>query len=315
MSELATHARTVLVAAVPPPARRTVDEKSADPAGRGMSWITGRVRIMEILRDALESRNAQLQLDGAQKTLRVRLDSFRVGAMRSLSGAIALECRPEAGDWVNEPWTVGGGANIWFADSTGIYSFRVKIIGGSRTSLMVNQPTCVVRYCRRTERRCLVPSGELPRVALPLTDGTWWEGTGVVDLSTGGMRLALPADLQLPLNRATRMGLGLHPQRFLEMTAVARYVETDESGEKRLYGVEFEEPSSVARMAIARFTARLGDVAQPEDTYGLPTLPAPVAFQLETARHEGLNVAAPIPTARPIPQASKPLPMHTVLHR
>jgi hypothetical protein len=163
---------TVLVAPQMVPERRLVDEHGGDPNTRGMSWITGRARIIEILRDAIHARNTQLQIDGSKHTIRIHLDAVRIGATRSLSGAIALECRPEIGDFVNEPWAVGGGANVWFADATGIYSFRVKIVGGTKTSLMINQPASVVRYCRRTERRFSVPTGELPRVALPLTDGT-----------------------------------------------------------------------------------------------------------------------------------------------
>jgi hypothetical protein len=310
--------RTVLVAAAPAPERRLVDEHGADPNTRGMSWITGRARIIEILRDAIHARNTQLQIDGSRHTIRIHLDSVRVGATRSLSGAIALECRPEIGDFVNEPWAVGGGANIWFADATGIYSFRVKIVGGTRTSLMVNQPASVVRYCRRTERRFIVPGGELPRVALPLTDGTWWEGTGVRDLSTGGLRLALPPDVQLPLGRATRLGLGLHPQRFLEMTAVARHMQSDENNGLVLYGLEFVEPSSVARMAIARFTGRLTEDPMPDDEMGLPGLPPAVALQLKTARHDGLAggvAVGPAPVPSTAVQAPRQLPTHIVMHR
>ena len=310
-----TPSRTILVAAAVPVVRRSGEHASADPSNRGMSWITGRPRIIEILRDALDSPNTQLQLDGSKRTIRIRLDSVRIGATRSLSGAIALECRPEVGDFVQEPWSVGCRATIWFADSTGIYSFQVKVIGGTRVSLMVNQPACVVRYCRRTERRYLVPGGELPRVALPLTDGTWWEGTGVRDLSTSGMRLSLPDDLEFPLGRATRLGLGLHPQRFLELTAVARHVAAEPQGRTILYGLEFEEPSSVARIAISRFTARLTEDAQQDDSYGLPSLPPSVAFQLKTARHDGLNASAPVGPARTAPQPAGPVPTHVILHR
>lgn len=307
--------RTVLVAAQAAPERRRVDETGGDPANRGMSWITGRARVIELLRDAINARNAQLQIDGSRHTIRIQLDSVRIGATRSLSGAIALECRPEIGDFVNEPWSVGGGANIWFADATGIYSFRVKIVGGTRTSLMVNQPACIVRFCRRSERRFIVPVGELPRIALPLADGTWWEGTGVRDLSTGGLRVALPADVHLPLGRATRLGLGLHPQRFLEMVVVARHLQSDDTTGLVLYGMEFVDPSSVARMAISRFTSRLAEDPITDDALGLPALPAPVALHLCTARHDGLMGNGMSQPARAPTQAPHELPAHIIMHR
>lgn len=308
--------RSVLVAAQAAPEKRRVEDGGGDPANRNMSWITGRARVIELLREAIQARNTQLQIDGSRTILRVQLDAVRIGAARSLSGAIALECRPEYGDFVNEPWSVNGSANIWFADDTGIYSFTVKIVGGTRHSLMVAQPTSIVRFCRREERRFVVPPGELPRVALPLTDGTWWEGTGVRDLSTCGLKLALPADVVLALGRPTRLGLGLHPKRFLELTAVARHLQPEDQTGMVLYGLEFIDPSGVARMAIARFTGRLVEEAPAQGTLGLPSLPGSVALHLRTARHDGLtaSAASALPQARPQP-APQAVPNRVVIHR
>jgi hypothetical protein len=94
-------------------------------------------------------------------------------------------------------------------------------------------------------------------------------------------------------------------------------MQSDENNGLVLYGLEFVEPSSVARMAIARFTGRLTEDPMPNDEMGLPGLPPPVALQLKTARHDGLTggvAVSPAPTRTAV-QAPRQLPTHIVMHR
>lgn len=94
---------TVLVAEQVVPERQFADKHSADPNARGISWITGRARITEILRDACHSRNTRIQVEGSKNAFAIHLDAVRVGAAGSMSGAVALECSTITGDFVDGP--------------------------------------------------------------------------------------------------------------------------------------------------------------------------------------------------------------------
>lgn len=268
------------------------------PPGGHFHMVTNAVRILMLLRDAVRGRAARLILEGEGRPYRVILGSVTSEPGRGYSGAIAIEARRVRGDFADAPVRRGQPVTVWFAHGTGIFGFRCRVVGCGAERLLLDLPQSLVRYSRRSTPRFAVPEGHRPGIVLPLVDRTWIRDGTVVDISTGGLAVVLPADVRFPLGGVTRIGLRLHAETCLDLMAACRHSRLYDD-DHFCHGLQFLDPPPVAVLAIQRYVekvqARPTEEAEPPH---LPSLPPDMAGR--SGRREGGSALPPALTPEPL---------------
>lgn len=191
--------------------------------------LTCRERISSVLRCAAACETSLLRGPEATSGLRVRFE---------LLGPNVFGARSRAAD-LPEGWHVAGRSLTGqFSDESGVYTFDSLVLGGRGATILLARPLALQRSSRRSMPRRRLPPDNGIAVVLPAADGGAIDDGRLVDLSVAGLRLALPADVQLPLGRAVRIRLGLRPDRGVEVVAVARNLAAEESRGVLVYGLE-----------------------------------------------------------------------------
>jgi hypothetical protein len=229
------------------------------PSGPGVERRTPIVaadRIVEALCAAMFAPDAVLQFTGAKSAQRVDLEAVTAGT----SPVRVLRCTPRDDAFDVFFLRPGQGAELRFTDEPGLHRFETQVLAGHPFAVLCVWPILGERLCRRSAVRTRVPDGAAyPRVRLPLTDGAFWEGRDVRDVSRSGLRLAVPPEVMFPLGRAARLELVLGPEHDarISLLAVARNLTCDDATGQMLYGLEFLAPALDAEMAIECFAAVL----------------------------------------------------------
>jgi hypothetical protein len=278
--------RTVLVGAPgrsPHPGR--LDRASSRPEPQTV-WLTASDRIDEALQIARTSPTAWLGMPGAEVAVRAVFEILP-GSARSARTLIA---RPQCHVFDAQLCQPGATVAVRFSDASGVYDFQTLVLGARGGVVLLASPVRIGRLSRRAVPRCAVPPERGVVVRLPLTDGTIWETSGVRDLSTYGLRIALPTNVHFPLGRPAAMGLILHAEHGLALQAVARNMSCDDSTGETLYGLELLDASAQAHRAIERFIGRVQQAAVGAIPGGPPPyLGAPTAAPGAGRRFGGLQ--------------------------
>ena len=222
------------------------------PVRSQLTRITNWTRVLDLVRRAIRGSHARLIIDDVEDEVVVSLGTFPDRSSPSGQSATVLRATAADGDFSALRWKRDLGCAVWFSDVEGVHGFRSAILGGKGNTLVIAQPSCVVRYTRRAVDR--VPLiGNSPGIALSLTDGTSWESDdSVVDISTAGLALRLPLELVPTEGDLVAMRLTLRDQgRPFTITGCVRRCIPTESGVE--CGMEFINVPFAARIALERF--------------------------------------------------------------
>lgn len=278
--------RTVLVGEPGRPSRPGRPGRDAGRAEPQTVWLTARDRIDEALQIARNSPTAWLGVPGAEVAVRAVFEIL-AGAPRS---ARTLVVRPKCHLFDAQLCQPGATVAGRFSDVSGVYDFQTQVIGARGGVVLLAAPVRIGRLSRRAVPRCMVPAERGVVVRLPLTDGTVWETAGVRDLSTDGLRIALPTNVHFPLGRPAALGLILHAEHGLALQAVARNISCDDTTGETLYGLELLDAPPQAHRAIERFIGRVQQAAAGVIPGGPPPyLGAPAAAAGAGRRFGGLQ--------------------------
>jgi hypothetical protein len=219
--------------------------------------ITAPDRIVEALCAAMFAPDAVLRFPGTKTGHRVTLEAVTAGA----HAIRVLRCKPRDGEF--DPFFLkpGQSVELTFTDEPGLHRFETQVLAGHPFAVLCAWPVSGERRCRRHAPRTRVSAGRnAPRIRLPLTDGAFWDGAEVRDLSRGGLRLAVPPEVMFPLGRPARITLTLYGGADLELLAVARNLTCDDASGLMLYGLELLAPSVEAEAALETAAVALGGV-------------------------------------------------------
>jgi hypothetical protein len=225
--------------------------------------LTSPDRIATALAGAHTCESAVLIGPGTIGGVRVRIACRGGQALEARSRAAAL---PEAWHEAGRPLTGR------FADANGVYTFSTVALGGRGPVVLLARPLTLQRQSRRAVPRHRLPPDHGAHLTLPTEDGAGLADVRIVDLSTDGLRLALPPNVLFPLGRMVRLQLGLRADREFEIDAVALNLVGDDVTGALCYGLVFLGAPERFHRAVERFLARLGAPEQ-TDLSTLPHLP------------------------------------------
>ena len=244
-------------------------------AGRS-AWISSPAKLGDTIAEACRATSLQLLFDASQRPLRAQMQL--VGGAPGQKTKLAL-CSRE-GRFDEETWGVGDDVTLWFARVDGLFAFRSTILSELRDGLLMSAPDAVFRHCRRARQRYQVPTASLPRIAMSLEDSAWRDLTTLHEISSHGLRVSGPADLEVELGHLVRVGLTLGGEKRLEINAFVRGVHPEAEDAKRL-GLEFTGLANTTRLVLERWLLRVQAVPLPDAPGAhLPALPDDVRAQL-----------------------------------
>jgi hypothetical protein len=253
---------------------RVVEEPAPpDAAGAPCQRITGRDEIRALLTDVGRGHVVRLALDGVEATFRAALWARAAVPGRRAPTVVAIEARIAGAALPDRAWT-GGTAVAWFVHGGVVMAFRSRVMGGGPTQLLLDLPDAVLRYTRRVQPRYPLPAGTAVAAAVPLDDSSWIREAPVADLSTGGLAVVLPLDVEFGAGDISRIGLRLPDTGWLGLMVRCRHSRPGGTTH-RVHGLELLDPPRATLHAIQAGIARLGQPEWLESAASPQYLPGP----------------------------------------
>ncbi len=256
-------------------------------AGRS-AWISSPAKLGDTVAEACRAPSLQLQFDDSKRALRIQMQL--VGGGPGQTTKLAVRGRDVRFD--EETWGLGDQVTLWFAKMDGLFVFRCSLLSELRDGLLLSAPDAVFRHCRRARQRYQVPTASLPRIAMSVEDGAWKDLTTLHEISSHGLRVSAPADLEVELGYLVRIGLTLGGERRLEVNAFVRSLQA-ESGDSKRLGLEFTGLANTTRLVLERWLVRVQAVPLPDAPLAhLPALPDPVRALLMQSTRTSVTTSA-----------------------
>lgn len=214
--------------------------------------------LLEFMREAVRGAQGTLLVPECQ-AVPITLGAAVADRQRGYSGAIAIVAKSAQTDgFVALPWKPGMTVTVWFSHPRGVHGFQARIMMGSRDELRLDLPQRLVRYVRRTEERFDLPPDMPVTAALPLTDGETLPDLRVVNLSMGGMAVAVPEDVEAIVGGVAQVQLFIWGRPGPTLAAAIRCRKPGPGPRERQICLEFLDPPGGARLVLSRILDLVG---------------------------------------------------------